>query len=365
MCNTDRHTNLKNETKTIQFKGAECVIKMRMILVGFLMTLHVSAMGAGKDIGKCESFLMAPQDLKQATRAILNGNTGRAKRLEARAQIAEFVKQADIGNQTLARFLIQLAEENADQVRDKLSRDFVERQLVSYLMKQGNADLAAESLPTILSIFWYDVVFGQEDYFLLQNDNRERLAEGYAFSQKIIRFIKYLSESHPQKVRAEWRMAYSQHFRLLLKINGFERMFAKTAAYLERRASQSQREALHDERYANDPDDYVYSARQRLAYITEVIEELEHPTDVDADSLMKLYKIKDENFANNETFELDMNLCTSGDNDHVSPVRSLIFLIRLARTHRDLPQHEMDKIEKSIQKIKHLLVPRGGPSHNT
>jgi hypothetical protein len=316
---------------------------MRFFASALLLCSSILAQAAPskkQSIASCQSFLLAPAGLQQATRALLSLKTGHSERRRRKEQIQQFVAEAPLGSNAVVDYLRHLAKESPDEHGSSVSA-FSERQLAIYLMRAGNEELALERLPVLLDIFWTSYVSGNTDP-IEREPGYTRVKEGYAWMENILQFVTDLAKSQPQRVANDWYSSYDKAIPKLIDSYGFEKIFARALGSLKARRGPTR-------------DDL-----ERLEYLKPLIKELEYmPFDESLDSLIQLYTIDEPLFPHNDAFRLDMELSRGTKLDAMNSFRAFVFLYRLER-RLDLhfPQKRLSKIEREIQEIKQAIIQR-------
>jgi hypothetical protein len=311
------------------------------ILVLAAVVLSGEAWAAAK-ISKCEAYLLAPEEIKEATFSVLSRRGSLRTRKAAQKAIADYVKSAPNGLASLADYLKKL-EENSPEKRTLYIGDFAEQLYVSYLSRPENAKFAIERIDNLADIFWLQLMYGTVDFDTRAKDSpRDRFREGYAMTEELLKIFERAAKTRPEIARTTWSAAFERYSPEILQLLEIIRKMRRTVATLESRVV--------------DPAESAEELERRQ-YMTMLVNELDHPLEnPTADEMMQFYRWREELFRGH-TFEEDMEKARGDGMESISPLRTFVFLVRMnRRLPPELKSERFREVELVIDKIRKLLA---------
>jgi len=313
--------------------------------------------GGGRKIDRCNGFLLAPADLKEAARTVLKIKPAKGELEAAKDQLSAYVGAAPLGSEQVLAFLKGL-HHDAPPERGAHHTNFNYSLVNMYLMRPGNEALAAQNLETVIGFYWDDLI----DY---KTDPRQ-----WDWLERQTQFIEKLTALYPLAMRQVWSEVTASDSKELVQYLNLNPILGATSGYLAEYMNWD-RYTLRDdnEAFENGEPDAVKN-RKRVEYTQWIVKELQEKVPQnDIASLKKLYVIRDPWFAENDTYGKDAaEFIGESLSDEDAAVVEVVFLARLAR-RLDLWTPEQKRFENLLKRIESLLLryPRsaGGPGRIT
>lgn len=322
---------------------------MQLLVLAAMLMVGDFTWGMAANVTRCEAYLTAPPELKDATLGLLKVKTSQRDRLAYREELIHFMRNAPNGSAEIANYLENLRRDSPDGLMTTVEA-FAERLYVSYLLRPENFDLAVERLETLHRIFWVNFMYGFEDNVAHGRGYRRiRFDEGYAASEELLQFFALVAKTHPEKAALQWRESYDTFLPEILSLQDFVRILRRVVASLESLAVDANE--LPEEWESRD-------------YVTMLVKELEHHIPVhSADHMIQFYENREELYRG-LTFQKDMESARGSSLESITPLRTFVFLYRLnKRLPPEFRNERFLEVDLLITKIKRLLTRVHLPAH--